>query len=204
VARPGAWQRCRWTFGHPWLVPVVWLHLQRTPNRTDLLLGFGEVTASVAASTTAGSWGRDARLDLGAVAALVVVVVDGRGRRCTRQTSCGKRALWTCRCPPRYSVLACEGRQQRAPPRRTENASGGVAARSLVGEGPPCAFPSGRCIASLCPTAKRFRRGRIRARGRTTGGPFGNFQSSSPSAGAPATQTLFLDASGGVARATGE
>ena len=39
----------------------------------------------------------------------------------------------------------------QVPPRRTTQgeASGGMAARSLVGEGPPCAFPSGRCIASI-------------------------------------------------------
>jgi hypothetical protein len=82
------------------------------------------------------------------------------GPHCTPQTSCGKRAPWTYRClhstpnPEAESGGTCV----QVPPRRTGKASGGVAARSLVGEGPPCAFPSGRCIASVCPTAKHFRR----------------------------------------------
>ena len=41
-----------------------------------LLLGFGEVAASVAARVTAGPWDPMLLFDLGAVAALVVVVVD--------------------------------------------------------------------------------------------------------------------------------
>jgi hypothetical protein len=91
------------------------------------------------------------------------------------------------------------------PPQRTTQgeASGGMAARSLVGEGPPCAFPSGRCIASVCPTAKRFRRGRARARGADHGRALPELSSHRRKRWAPATQTLFLAASGGVVRATG-
>jgi hypothetical protein len=103
---------------HPWLVPSLSLHLQGTPRGAVLLLGFGEVAASVATRMTAGAGHTMLGLDLRAVAALVVVVVDAAVVRAVFLRRRVKRGHLGHVAAPTL-LLACSHRvSAKAPPRR--------------------------------------------------------------------------------------
>ena len=159
--------------GHtPLACPFLSLHLQATPSGRAVSKGApatrvggasgGRGSFEVAGRTRRETWTHRRRCPARIVARLqfrlVIFLPLAKGERMFPSEATRAVLPPTGRQPRPFRGVRRGRSSRKVPPRRTTQgvASGGMAARSLVGEGPPCAFPSGRCTGQRMPYRETF------------------------------------------------